>query len=173
MCAATSTVAEGKAIMKRSVISVVVALVAGVLLTVSPAASADGVIHKVSVGSADVTPPPGTDANFSLSAIQGVDGTITGEWQDTFLGRSLPAVGFHVKVNCLVVVGNDAWVSGLITNPNLLAGLPAITRVRDNGTSATDPADQVSLTFINIGVTCNDQPNLALRDLINGQVTVK
>jgi hypothetical protein len=72
-----------------------------------------------------------------------------------------------------VVVGNDAWLSGLITNPNFLAGLPAITRVRDNGTSATDPADQVSLTFINIGVTCNDQPDLALRDLINGQVTVK
>jgi hypothetical protein len=173
MCAATSTVAEGKAIMKRSVISVVVALVAGVLLTVSPAASADGVVHKVSVGSADVTPPPGTDANFSLSAIEFDDGTVTGQWQDTFFGRGNPALALHVKVDCLVVVGNEAWVSGVVTRPGFLAGLPAITRIRDNGTSANDPPDQVSFTFIDIGVTCTDQPDLPLFDLINGQVTVQ
>jgi hypothetical protein len=59
--------------MKRSVLFVLVALVAGLLLALSPAASADSVIHRVSVGSADIVPPPGTDANFSLSAIQRAD----------------------------------------------------------------------------------------------------
>jgi hypothetical protein len=157
--------------MKRSVVLLVVALGVGVLL-MSPAASADAVIHKVSVGSADALPPPGTDANFSLSAIEHGDGTVTGQWQDTFFGRGVPAVGVHVDIDCLVVVGNEAWVSGVITHPDDLAGLPAVTRVRDNGTSKNDPADQVSFTFIDIGLDCNDQPDLPLLDLINGQVKV-
>lgn len=159
--------------MKRSFVFVVVALVAGLLLAFSPAASADSVIHKVSVGSADFAPPPGTDASFSLSAVQRADGTVTGQWQDTVGGRGIPAVGIHVDINCLVVVGNESWVSGVITHPDSLAGLPAVTRVRDNGTSADDPADQVSFTFIGIAATCADQPNLPLFDLINGQVTVQ
>ena len=159
--------------MKRSVLFGVVALAAGLLLALSPAASADSVIHQVSVGSADIAPPPGTDANFSLSAIERDDGTVSGQWQDTVFGRGTAAVGLHVEVDCLVVVGNDAWVSGIITRPNSLAGLPAITRVRDNGTSADDPADQVSFTFIGIDATCTDQPDLPLNDLINGQVTVQ
>jgi hypothetical protein len=159
--------------MKRSIFFGVVALVAGLLLALSPAASADSVIHQVSVGSADIAPPPGTDANFSLSAIELDDGTVSGQWQDTVFGRGTAAVGLHVEVDCLVVVGNEAWVSGVITRPASLAGLPAITRVRDNGTSATDPADQISFTFIGIEATCTDQPNLPLFDLINGQVTVQ
>jgi hypothetical protein len=159
--------------MRRSVLFGLVALVAGLLLPLSPAASADSVIHKVSVGSADIAPPPGTDANFSLSAIERADGTVTGQWQDTFFGRGNPALAIHVEVDCLVVVGNEAWVSGVITRPSFLAGLPAITRVRDNGTSANDPADQVSFTSIDIGVDCLDQPDLPLFDLVNGQVTVQ
>jgi hypothetical protein len=159
--------------MKRFVLFGVVALFAGMLLALSPAASADRVIHKVSVGSADIVPPPGSDANFSLSAIESADGAVTGQWQDTFFGRGNPALALHVDVDCLVVVGNEAWVSGVITQPAFLAGLPAITRVRDNGTSADDPPDQVSFTSIDIGVTCTDQPDLPLFDLINGQVTVQ
>lgn len=159
--------------MRRSVLFGVVALVAGLLLAISPAASADSVIHKVSVGSSDILPPPGTDANFSLSAIEHGDGTITGQWQDTFFGRGTPALALHVQVDCLVVVGNEAWVSGVITRPALFAGLSAVTRVSDNGTSANDPPDQVSFTFIDTGFTCTDQPDLPLFDLINGQVTVQ
>jgi hypothetical protein len=159
--------------MRRFVLFGVVALVAGLVLALSPAASASSVIHRVSVGSADIAPPPGTDANFSLSAIEFDDGTVRGQWQDTFFGRGTPAVAVHVKVDCLVVVGNEAWVSGVVTRPGFLAGLPAITRIRDNGTSANDPPDQVSFTFIDIGVTCTDQPDLPLFDLINGQVTVQ
>jgi hypothetical protein len=159
--------------MRRSVLFGVVALVAGLLLALSPAASADSVVHKVSVGSPDIVLPPGTDANFSLSAIEHGDGTITGQWQDTFFGRGTPAVALHVEVDCLVVVGNEAWVSGVITRPSFFAGLTAVTRVSDNGTSANDPPDQVSFTFIDIGATCTDQPDLPLFDLVNGQVTVR
>jgi hypothetical protein len=159
--------------MRRSVLFGVVALVAGLVLALSPAASANSVIHKVSVGSSDIVPPPGTDGNFSLSPIEHDDGTVTGQWQDTVFGRGTPAVGLHVEVDCLEVLGNEAWVSGVITRPAVLAGLPAITRVPDNGTSVNDPPDQVSFTFIGIGPTCTDRPNLALNDLLNGQVTVQ
>ena len=164
--------------MKRSTLLLVVALASGALLTLTPAALGNGrVIHKVSVGSADVLPPPGTDANFSLSATQDADGTARGQWEDTVNGRSVPAISLHVEIDCLVVVGNDAWVSGIIARPAVLAGLRANARVRDNGTSANDPADQISLTFfppaIDPGVTCQDQPDLPLNDLINGQANVK
>ena len=103
--------------MRRSVLFGLVPLVAGLLLALSPAASADSVIHRVSVGSADIAPPPGSDANLSLSAIELADGTVTGQWQDTFFGRGNPALALHVEVDCLVVVGNEAWVSEVITRP--------------------------------------------------------
>ena len=166
--------------MKRSLVPLLVALVAGALLSLSSAAFAEGVTHRVSVGSADSLPPPGFDANFSLSAIQRADGTVTGEWEDTFQGRPAPAFVVHVDINCLEVVGNDAWVSGplKVLPPDLafLIGLTAITRVRDNGTSANDPADQVSFTFLasDVGVDdCHDMPDLPLFDLINGEVKVQ
>jgi hypothetical protein len=163
--------------MKRSVVLLVGAVVAGVLLTVTPAALADGVTHHVNTGGADIIlVPPGGDANFSLSAVQHADGMVTGQWQDTVFGRGVPAVAIHIDIDCLVVDGNDAWVSGVITRPAGFAGLPAITRVRDNGTSANDPPDQISFTFfppaIDPDITCNDQPDLPLNDVNNGQVNV-
>lgn len=164
--------------MKRSVVPLVGALVAGVLLAVTPAALADGVIHRANTGGADVIlVRPGGDANFSLSAVQHGDGTVTGQWVDTVFGRGVPAVSIHVDIDCLLVDGDDAWVSGVITRPAGLAGLPAITRVRDNGTSANDPPDQISFTFfppaIDPAITCNDQPDLPLNDVNNGQVNVE
>jgi hypothetical protein len=163
--------------MKRSTLLLVVALASGALLTLTPAALGSAVIHQVSVGGADVLPPPGTDASFSLSATQDADGTVRGQWEDTVFGRSVPAIALHVEIDCLVVVGSDAWVSGIIARPAALAGLRANVRVRDNGTSANDPADQISLSFfppaIDPGVTCQDQPDLPLLDMINGQAKVK
>jgi len=128
----------------------------------------------VSVGSADILPPPGSDANFSLVANQRGDGTVQGEWHDQFAGGSF----VHIDVTCLAVDGNDAWVSGLIkvASPDLafLVGLPAITQVRDNGTSANDPPDQVSFTNgAESADDCLDQPELPLFDLINGQAKVR
>jgi hypothetical protein len=158
--------------VKRLIVLLVLTVAAVTVLAVSPSALADGVIHRVSVGGADFL-PPGTDANFSLSVVQRADGTVTGQWQDSTGGGGVPAVGIHVQVDCLLVVGNEAWISGVITQPDSLAGLPAITRVADNGTSANDPPDQISFTFINTGFTCEDQPNLPLFDMNNGEVTVE
>jgi hypothetical protein len=142
----------------------------------SAAARADGVVHQVSVGGADQDATNHTDANFSLSAVEHGNGTVTGQWSDQF-GQGQG--GIHVQVNCLLVQGNEAWVSGIISSGNFngadLSGLPVITRVQDNGKSANDPPDAISFSFIGNATPCTGGPalNLQLVPMTAGQVTVR
>ena len=143
------------------------------LMLTSSAALAQGVVHHVSVGGHDQDPAGHTDANFSLVANQYSDGSVRGEYSDQF-GQGQG--GFHAQVNCVSVVGNEAWVSGIITSGTFggvnLAGLPVITRVQDNGRSANDPPDAISFSFIGVAAACTTQPNLPLFPMTDGQVTV-
>ncbi|MGH7613926.1 MAG: hypothetical protein ACREMW_07800, partial [Gemmatimonadales bacterium] len=86
-------------------------------------------------------------------------------------------IGIHVAVNCLNVIGNQAWVSGVITHSRIpgLAGLDAVTTVVDNGRSANDPPDQISFSFIGAGIDCNAAPAFPLQliSVPQGQVTVE
>ena len=140
-------------------------------------ATANPVVHRASLGSPDACEafelPTGCDANFSLVANQRADGRVTGQWHDQFARGD----GIHVVVDCLVVVGNQAWVSGV--GPMHPFGNEWVTRVADNGRSANDPADQISFS-IPVGVRpngfevldCNGQQPFPLLDLAQGQVTV-
>ena len=133
----------------------------------------NGVVHRVSAGGHDLDIAENTDANFSLVAIEHGDGRVTGQWTDQFGQQD---GGFHAVINCLRVVGNQAWVSGTITSGGVpgfdFTGLPVITRVRDNGTSANDPPDQISFSFIGNPTPCTAQPNLILLAMTDGQVKV-
>ena len=137
--------------------------------------SNNGVVHRVSVGGSDQDATLNTDANFSLVALDQGDGRISGEWSDQF-GQGQG--GVHVDVNCLLVVGNQAWIGGIIRSGSTgqggvdLSGLPALTRVADLGKSANDPADAISFTFIGLAVQCTAAPNLPLLAMTGGQVTV-
>ncbi|MGI0015247.1 MAG: hypothetical protein ACREBU_17670, partial [Nitrososphaera sp.] len=66
------------------------------------ALSKNNVVHHVSVGSPDACEafglPPGCDANFSLVANMYADGSVSGEWQDTFAGGGGGVGGIHVAV---------------------------------------------------------------------------
>src|SRR6266704_2971977 len=135
------------------------------------------VVHHVSVGGPDACfafgVQPGCDANFSLVAVQGSDGSVTGEYTDR--SPSIPTRGFHAVVDCLNVVGKQAWVSGLLDEPQNLAGVPVITMVVDNGTSANDPADSISFSFVDpaqfgVSASCLDAPDLPLFAAPQGQV---
>lgn len=141
------------------------------------------VVHFVSAGGADLCEatgrPTGCDANFSLVAHQRADGSVTGQWQDTFDGGRL---GIHVAIDCLKVVGNGAVISGMITHGvsevsgEDVGGQQALTAVVDNGTSAKDPLDQIGYAII--GGTpgrCNRVPlgSFLLEDLTHGQVIVR
>jgi hypothetical protein len=170
-------------IARRRVVGAASALTVGVLAVLIGATiawAAKGPIeHYVSVGSPDACiafgfEHPGCDANFSLVANQYADGSVSGEYSDRFANGD----GFHADVDCLVVSGNDAWISGVITQGRVdgidLAGLEVLTRVRDNGTSANDPPDQISFSFIDVELPdCTEQPDLPLLDAPQGQVTIR
>jgi hypothetical protein len=153
--------------------------VAGVEGVTSTANVDAGVIHQVSVGSNDACAafgaPNGCDGNFSLTAIERADGRVTGQWQDSFGHGN---VGFHIAVDCLIVYDNQAVVGGVVTRgPSFLVGTRALTSVKDNGTSANDPADQISFSNAGFGpgVGCDFYPPevFTLLDLTTGQVVVR
>jgi hypothetical protein len=131
----------------------------------------NGVQHVVSVGGHDFS-DPGVNANFSLIAIQHGDGTVTGQWSDQF-GHG--DGGLHIAVDCVTVVGNHAWVGGVVTESDVpgQVGTRAYTEVVDNGTSANDPPDQISYSYTglnaNFGCPTIVLPLFAMPD---GQVKV-
>jgi len=138
------------------------------------------VIHHVSLGGADVCEAlglaPGCDANFSLTANMKADGSVSGQWQDTFAGGG---EGIHVEIDCMVVDGNTAIVSGLITHGTAngvdVSGQRAVTAVIDNGTSQKDAKDQMSFSYFPVLGDCNDYTidDFTMLDITNGQVKVR
>ncbi|MGD9488154.1 MAG: hypothetical protein AB7W47_09035 [Calditrichaceae bacterium] len=139
----------------------------------------NNVIHHVSLGGADICEalglPTGCDANFSLVANMKADGSVSGQWQDTFAGGK---EGIHVSVDCMKIVGNGAVISGIITKGISggvdVSGQRAVTAVVDNGTSANDPPDQLSFSFFPAPDCSNLVPSdFPLFDLTHGQVKVK
>jgi len=151
-------------------------------LSVSPLfKGAGGVVHHASLGGADICEalglPTGCDANFSLVANGKADGSVKGQWQDSF-GHGIG--GIHVAIDCLNVVGNGAVIGGVITHGTAggvdVSGQRALTAVVDNGTSANDPADQLSFSFFPVGgLVCDDfaPGDFPLIDLTHGQVKVR
>ena len=155
------------------------------LLVTTVASAQRTIMHRVSVGGPDVCVglglSPGCDKNFSLVAIEYADGTVSGQWTDrTGIG------GFHARIDCLRVNGKEAWVSGIITRGVLhdsvsgtdfdLAGRGISVRLRDNGVSAEDPADQISFTMIELEGSefqvCTEQPQYDLVDIPKGQAVI-
>ena len=147
-------------------------------------ASVGRVLHRVTLGSPDFCAEfglkPSCDANFSLVALQGTRG-VSGEWHDqgaaNALGPGTGGVGIHAAVRCLTVIGNQAWIGGVITQSRETSwiGLPVATTVKDNGRSANDPPDQVSFTFFGEQI-CNgevaDTPPFPLLIVPQGQAVV-
>jgi len=135
----------------------------------------NGILHRVSLASHDFgILKPGTDANDSFIAIQYADGSVEGQWSDQF-GHGNG--GLHIAVDCLAVVGNQAWISGIATKAfdDDLVGTRFATRVQDNGTSANDAPDQMSFTvgpIVNPAFSCQNHPNFSLFDLDGGEVKV-
>jgi hypothetical protein len=138
------------------------------LLPVSAASAKGPVIQRVTAGARDPF------ASFSLTAAVFVDGSMSGQYTDQF-----PQIGggFHAILNCVSIVGNDAWLSGVIisgtANGQDLTGLPVATRVRDNGVSAIDPPDDVSFSFIGDPTPCTEHVEYPLFTSPQGQVVIR
>lgn len=151
-------------------------------LSVSPNFNANPVTEMVSAGSNDACAafglPNGCDKSFSFHANMRADGSVTGQYQDGF-STGFPKDGIHATIDCLNIVGNGAVVSGTITRGQQfgvdVTGQGIVTAVVDNGTSANDPADQISFSFNNTGLTCDQlvPANFPLFNIGPGQVKVK
>ena len=143
------------------------AVIAMALMPLSATSAKGPVAQQVSAGGNDPF------ASFSLTAKIFADGSVKGQYTDRF-----PQIGggFHAVINCVSIVGNDAWVSGVITsgtaNGQDLTGLPVATRVRDNGTSKYPP-DQLGFSFIGDATPCTDHVDYPMFDAPHGQVVIK
>lgn len=132
----------------------VVAVAATALALAVPASAKSPILHRVSAGGPDAcialgADHPGCNANYSLNAIQNADGSVKGEYTDQFGNGD---GGFHAQVDCLSVVGNTAWIGGIVTNGTWggtdITGRRVVTRVQDNGNSANDPPDNISYSYL-------------------------
>ena len=116
------------------------------------------------------------------------DGNIKGqaEFQLRYIDTTI-----HAEVNCLAVVGNDAWIGGTITrssNPAVVGlGLDILFRVQDNGEGDAPPRwaghsqhrrepsdpDMTSQLVWGAVPPCDTTPLLSLIEWTNGNVHVK
>jgi hypothetical protein len=151
--------------------------VLSLVLATTVVARSPAVIHHVSAGGPDacsgIGDKPGCDGNYSLVASQFADGSASGQYTDRFSNGN----GIKGVIDCVMVVGNDAWISGWITSGRFedqdLSGLPFSTRLRDNGTSARQPPDQISASHTGDPTPCTDMVPFDLYDTPQGQVIVK
>src|ERR671919_1764118 len=80
---------------------------------------------------------------FAVTAIQRPDGTASGQAQ--LFARGFPA-RVHMRVTCLRIEGDIAYVSGFNTNadPIVFQDIWAIFAVQDTGEGAGSPPDRVT-----------------------------
>ena len=162
--------------LARCISALTTAAVMTLVLVSSVAAAGPTVAHRVSAGGPDACNAngarPGCDGNYSLVATQYADGSASGQYTDRF-ARGGGIVGV---VDCVRVVGNEAWVSGWIKSGMVggedLRGLPFSTLVVDNGTAANQPPDQISSSHTGDPTPCTDMAAWDLFDTPQGQVTV-
>lgn len=149
--------------------------------TLLASVSGGPVVHHVTIGGPDVCTgfgaQPGCDANFSLVANQSADGGVSGQWIDRF-SQNFGGGGIFVTVTCLAVEGSFAWIGGVVTQPAQLAGLPAITRARDLGSSAAnDPPDRFLTIYDPVdngfSADCHDEEFFGLLNAAEGQVVIR
>lgn len=146
----------------------------------STAGAQNNVCTSVHLGGADVnwdteSAPPNNDANLSLGAIEKCNGTVRGQLQDTWAGLG----GVHGTVSCIVVDGNNAWASGIITHAPVegIEGLGFYIQLQDNGQNhGEDPPDMASFIYLgdpgDFEFLCYEMIPVDLYPLNNGQLTI-
>jgi hypothetical protein len=164
-------------------VALTMSLVLGLILATVAVAAEGPITHFVSLGGPDVCRSlgvhPGCDGNWSLTATEYADSTVSGDITDRF-GKF---GGLHAVIDCVYVVGHDAWVSGVITSgffrdPDTgerfdITGLPIATRLYD-GTPVGEP-DRASFEFLgDSAFLCTDHPDVSLLfEVTDGQVIVR
>lgn len=87
--------------------------------------------------------------SFAFSAAKHADGTTSGEYE---IKVHATGVRIHVRVTCMAVSGNTAWVAGIIdqsSGPPVQEGTVSYFYATDNGEGADAAPDIVSVARIN------------------------
>ena len=178
--------------MKNLTRSFVIALCIGTALLaadITAVSAQSPIVNFVHAGGSDIEDPdlpgsgPGFDKNYSLLAIKYADGTGSGKLIDRYAGGG--GLGLKADIDCIHVVGNTAWVSGVVTqgqlldnegNPFSIVGWYVRTRVQDNGRN-NDPTspDRVAFTQARSSAPflCANGFMSAFWDMPGGQVIVR
>jgi hypothetical protein len=136
-----------------------------------------GVVQSASGGAHRLT--GGEPFILSFQANKRADGSVTGTYHVDVM-----ALGATVDVNvtCMSVVGNIAWVAGIIEksdSPLVRVGTVSYFYAIDNGEGTADAADQISALRLNDlagedQVFCNLRPLLLSRRAIDfGNIQVR
>ncbi|MBW1917326.1 MAG: hypothetical protein JRI57_04800 [Deltaproteobacteria bacterium] len=160
--------------MKKNVLILLMAL-ALVALGVAVASAGPWVEKATGGGTNSINIPIYGKTSLAFTAQKDKDGNVKGQAQFNIHGN--PNCGrFHVKVQCLRVEGNEAWIGGTIIrakNPKLV-GKVIVWQVADNGQGAGSDPDQVSaFPFAANPCQCMCWPDLELFDWPNGNIQVK
>ncbi len=88
------------------------------------------------------------------------------------------AAHVHIDVDCLTIVGNQAWLSGparrfVLGGVEQPPGLYLIFRVEDNGEGANAPPDRASPAFSGPPMGCRLMPLFPLVPTANGNIQVQ
>lgn len=149
------------------------------------------IVNFVSAGGPDIQDTdypgsrPGYDKNYSLVAIRYADGTTSGELIDRWASGVLPkTTALRADIDCVHVVGNTAWVSGVVTQGTYidadgtidLTGWYVRTRVQDNGAN-NDPTNPDKIAFSQVRSSapfpCANMFQSTFWDMPGGQVVVR
>jgi hypothetical protein len=104
--------------------------------------------------------------------------TAKGEVQLQTLFTTGQQSNVHLDVDCLVIVGNEAWFSGparrfVLDGVEQPPGLYLVFRVQDNGEGANAPADLGSPAFSGPPMACALQPLFPMTPTANGNIDVR
>lgn len=109
---------------------------------------------------------------FAFTAKNRADGTTQGQYQ---INNRSTGIKEHGVVTCLEVVGNAAWIGGVITHSNDAnrIGFPRIFSVVDRGEGGGSPPDQASLADVAPAESCHLTLPQPLHDLEGGNIQVR
>lgn len=88
----------------------------------------------------------------------------------------------HSTVECMSIVGNQAWMAGRATKVTInnktrpdLEGITTAWRVEDNGEGANSPPDRASLVFFrsNPQLHCQNRPPIPMTPSATGNIQVR
>lgn len=136
-------------------------------------------VETSATGSGHFVQANGELRKFTFSAVKRTDGGVSGQYQLVAGNGDLVA---HGSVDCLTVIGNEAWIGGPLERNNV--GAPFDSgwfRVADNGNGGSGTADGISLLVVAVDPTgtaaqafCADTPaGPPLVDVVAGDISVR